>query len=53
MIARGVPAELALLMLPVLGAIGFVWYLAWTALTSFRMEEAGVISEAAGSEPRR
>ena len=51
MIATGIPAEVALLMLPILGAIGFVWYLAWRALKSFQTEETAG-SVAPTSRPR-
>ncbi len=42
MVATGIPAEVAFLMFPVLGAIGFVWYLAWRALKSFYVQDQGV-----------
>ena len=34
----GIPAEVGLLLVPVMGAIGTIWYLGWKAVTAFQEE---------------
>ena len=39
----GMPAQIWLLFVPIVMAIGGVWYLGWNAVKSFAREEAAVI----------
>ncbi|MGZ4132908.1 MAG: hypothetical protein ACXVWF_07660 [Actinomycetota bacterium] len=45
----GMPAQIWFLFVPIVMAIGAVWYLGWNAVKSFTREEAAVIR----LDPRR
>jgi hypothetical protein len=40
----GMPAQIWFLFVPIVMAIGGIWYLGWNAVKSFAREEAAVIS---------